>query len=189
MVRVITTSLADRPGVAAGVFTWLSEAGFNVEVFSQTGSAVGHWDLALVIEESESNRILEFLQGHLEEIGARGILLERDLAMAGFLGHLLASTTGAAGQIFGIRGNLGINIEVTGADPVSMVLMLPRAQGQRAYEAVRDAFGLKHHRSRRDAPWTAFVVLSPRPGGPDGFRGFVRTQVHPDGESNAAESS
>ena len=143
MVRVIMTSLTDRPGVAAGIFTRLGEAGFNVEVISQTGAAIGHCDIAMAVEESESERILDFLRKHQDEIGARGLLLERNLAMIGVFGHRLAASAGTAGQIFKILSDMGINIEVISAGPVSMTLMLPRSQGQRACDAIRDAFGLK----------------------------------------------
>lgn len=142
LARVTLKGLPDRPGVVSGVFTALGELGFNVETISQVGAARDRCDIAFAIQASQSEAVLEHLHGRLTELDARGVLVDKSLALIVLSGEKLATTPGIAGRAFGILGRLGVNIEVISAGLFSLALMVPRDRAPAAAQALKEGLGL-----------------------------------------------
>jgi aspartate kinase len=142
LVKVILKSVPDRPGTAGGIFTKLGEQGFNVEAISQTGAAGDRCDVTFAVRDTEAPAVLEYLHGQLTALDAKGVLIDKNLALIVLFGERLATTPGVAGQVFSLLGQQGINIEVISAGLVSLAMMVPKSRAEAAVKAIRAGFGL-----------------------------------------------
>ncbi|NQW16463.1 MAG: aspartate kinase [Chloroflexi bacterium] len=114
--RITVRGVIDRPGVAAGIFEPLAEAGISVDVLVQTAASDGRTDMAFTVEEDEAARAKQTVEA-VTDVEFTEVLVDAAMSKVSVVGAGLQSTPGQAAKMFRTMANSGVNIRsITTAD-------------------------------------------------------------------------
>lgn len=142
--KMTLVSVADRPGIAATIFTALSEAGVNVDMIVQNISEDGRTDMTWSCPVDQVARaekaMAEAKSG--EVINYAELLADIGVAKVSVVGIGMRSHTGVAAKMFQVLSAEGINIQVITTSEIKISVLIDRKYMELAVQALHDAFGL-----------------------------------------------
>lgn len=135
----------DRPGIAAGIFGPLADAGVNVDMIVQNISEGGITDMTFSCPTNEVKRAEAALTKAREtgEIGFAGLIADTDVAKVSIVGIGMRSHAGVASKMFQTLRDEGINIKVITTSEIKVSVLIDRKYMELAVQALHDAFGLE----------------------------------------------
>ena len=140
--EVTILGVPDRPGIAARVFGALAEAGVNVDMIVQNVSADGHTDISFTLPKTDMARAESVLAPLAEEIGARGLAHDPDVAKISLVGAGMRTHPGVAADMFAALAEAGVNIGIISTSAIRISCVVPAADVERAVQAVHERFRL-----------------------------------------------
>jgi aspartate kinase len=140
--EVTILSVSDRPGVAALVFGALAEAGVNVDMIVQNVSADGATDISFTLPKADVGRAEEILRPLVEEVGAKGLTHDPNVAKISLVGAGMRSHPGVAADMFSALAEAGVNIGIISTSAIRISCVVPAADVERAVQAVHERFKL-----------------------------------------------
>lgn len=138
--KVTITGVADRPGLAARIFGPIAEAGIIVDMIIQNAGADGRTDMTFTVPRADLRRALDIIKGLIDEIGARGLRHEDQVAKVSIVGIGMRSHAGVAATMFQVLADEGINIEMIGTSEIKVSVVVNLKYGELAMRALHDAF-------------------------------------------------
>jgi len=123
--KMTLVSVADRPGIAAAIFTALSDGGVNVDMIVQNIAEEGRTDMTWSCPVDQIKRA---------EVAM-------DAAKAA-VGIGMRSHTGVAAKMFQVLSNEGVNIKVITTSEIKISVLIDRKYMELAVQALHDAFEL-----------------------------------------------
>ena len=142
--KMTLVSVADRPGIAAAIFTALSEGGVNVDMIVQNISEEGRTDMTWSCPVDQIKRA----EKAMDEAKAAGsvnfheLIADTDVAKVSVVGIGMRSHTGVAAKMFQVLSNEGINIKVITTSEIKISVLIDRKYMELAVQALHDAFDL-----------------------------------------------
>lgn len=142
--KLTLVSVADRPGIAATIFTALGDAGVNVDMIVQNIGEDGRTDMTFscptdqvmraetAIAEARKENVLNF-----EEL-----IADKDVAKISVVGIGMRSHTGVAAQMFRVLSAEGINIKIITTSEIKISVLIDRKYMELAVQALHAAFDL-----------------------------------------------
>jgi aspartate kinase len=140
--KATVLGVPDRPGVAARVFRALADAGVNIDMIVQNSSADGTTDITFTLPKTDLPAAEPTLEGLREEIGARGIAYDPDVAKVSLIGAGMKSHPGVAADMFEALADAGINIEIISTSSIRVSCVVRAGDVERAVRAVHEKFRL-----------------------------------------------
>ncbi len=141
--KITLLKIADKPGVAAGIFGPLAAGSINVDMIVQNLSADGKsTDITFTVQESELERTLEVLKTVKKDIGAFEIKSSRDVAKVSVIGIGMRSHAGVAAQMFKALGDRGINILAISTSEIKISILIDAAYAELAVRTLHGLYGL-----------------------------------------------
>jgi aspartate kinase len=140
--KATVLGVPDRPGIAARVFRALADAGVNIDMIVQNVSADGATDISFTLPKTDLPAAEPTLEGLREEIGARGIAYDPDIAKVSLIGAGMKSHPGVAADMFEALADAGINIEIISTSSIRVSCVVRAADVERAVTAVHEKFRL-----------------------------------------------
>jgi aspartate kinase len=140
--KVTLLKVADKPGVAAGVFGPLSEANINVDMIVQNVSEDGYTDLTFTVQNADYDRAVEVLKKARDEIGFADLRGSTDIAKVSAIGVGMRSHAGVAAQMFKALAEKGINIEAISTSEIKISVLIDAAYAELAVRTLHTLFGL-----------------------------------------------
>jgi aspartate kinase len=140
--EVTILSVPDRPGVAALVFGALAEAGVNVDMIVQNVSADGATDISFTLPKDDVARAEGILGPLAEELGAKGLSHDPNVAKISLVGAGMRSHPGVAAGMFAALAEAGVNIGIISTSAIRISCVVPAADAERAVRAVHEHFKL-----------------------------------------------
>jgi len=142
--KLTLLSVADRPGIAATIFTALSDAGVNVDMIVQNISEEGRTDMTFSCPTNEVARAEAALarikdDGHLNY---GELVADTDVAKVSVVGIGMRSQSGVAAKMFKVLSDEGINIKVITTSEIKISVLIDRKYMELAVQALHDAFEL-----------------------------------------------
>ena len=137
-------SVADRPGIAAIIFTALSDAGVNVDMIVQNISEEGRTDMTFSCPTDQVARAEKALQAIKDEGELNYAELDADthVAKISVVGIGMRSQSGVAAKMFKVLSDEGINIKVITTSEIKISVLIDRKYMELAVQALHDAFEL-----------------------------------------------
>ena len=142
VTKITLEGVPDRPGIAAEIFGTLGNRGFNVELVVSTGGTVGRADISFAVARHEEVQILRALETIREEVGARALHADSNVALVSIVGQHLSTEPGIAGRMFSALSGRGINIEIISTSMSSVTCLIEETMADQAIEALKKEFGL-----------------------------------------------
>ncbi|MCX7561190.1 aspartate kinase [Sulfitobacter sp. F26204] len=142
--KMTLVSVADRPGIAALIFTALSDAGVNVDMIVQNISEEGRTDMTWSCPVDQVARAKQAMDDakSSEVINYSDLLADTDVAKVSVVGIGMRSHTGVAAKMFQVLSNEGINIQVITTSEIKISVLINRKYMELAVQALHDAFEL-----------------------------------------------
>ena len=143
--KMTLVSVADRPGIAAAIFTPLSDAGVNVDMIVQNISEEGRTDMTFSCPTDQVARAEAAMMAAKEagEINFHDLVADTNVAKVSVVGIGMRSHTGVAAQMFRALRDEGINIRVITTSEIKISVLIDRKYMELAVQALHDSFGLE----------------------------------------------
>jgi aspartate kinase len=143
--KMTLVSVADRPGIAASIFTALSDGGVNVDMIVQNIAEEGRTDMTWSCPTDQVVRA----QKAVADAKAKGlinfhdVIADTDVAKVSVVGIGMRSHTGVAAKMFQVLSAEGINIKVITTSEIKISVLIDRKYMELAVQALHDAFELE----------------------------------------------
>ena len=143
--KMTLVSVADRPGIAATIFTALSDAGVLVDMIIQNISEEGRTDMTFSCPTDQVARAEKAMAEARTEgkVNFSDIVADTDVAKVSVVGIGMRSHTGVAAKMFKCLSEEGINIKVITTSEIKISVLIDRKYMELAVQALHDAFGLE----------------------------------------------
>ena len=136
--KVTVSSVADRPGVAAGLFKELAKANINVDMIVQNVSEKGHTDISFTMPRTELAKARKVLQGlKYEKAG-----IDEDIAKVSIVGVGMKSHSGVAYRMFEALAKADINISMIATSEIKISVVSKKDKADAATQVLHKVFGL-----------------------------------------------
>ena len=141
--KITLLGVADRPGVAAGVFGPLAEAGVNVDMIVQSASEDGKSaDITFTLGRVDLDKALAVLAREKDEIGHADALADANVVKVSVIGVGMRSHAGVAARMFRTLAQRGINIQVISTSEIKVSVLIEEEYAELALRALHSAYGL-----------------------------------------------
>ena len=137
--KITLRSVKDQPGVAAGIFTPLSEAGIVVDMIVQNLSSDGSTDMTFTVPVGDYPTALEIAQGAARALGAEAEG-DEDIAKVSVVGLGMKDHAGVATQMFNVLAEEGINIQMISTSEIKISVVIEEKYTELAVRALHQAF-------------------------------------------------
>ncbi len=143
--KMTLVSVADRPGIAAAIFSALSEGGVNVDMIVQNISEEGRTDMTFSCPTDQVKRAEKAMAeaAEAEIINFHELIADTDVAKVSVVGIGMRSHTGVAAKMFDCLSAEGINIKVITTSEIKISVLIDRKYMELAVQALHDAFELE----------------------------------------------
>src|SRR5690606_27857243 len=111
--KVTLVGVADKPGIAGGIFTPLADANINVDMIVQNVSADGlRTDLTFTVPVADLERAVKVIEDHREQFPFERVATDKNVVKVSVIGVGMRSHAGVAATMFQALADNNINILV-----------------------------------------------------------------------------
>ncbi len=143
--KITLVRVADRPGVAAGIFGPLAEASINVDMIVQNISAeAGTTDITFTVSKADLERAIAVIEKSSDLSYAR-LISDPNVVKVSVIGVGMRSHAGIASKMFRTLAEKGINIQVISTSEIKVSVLVDEAYTELAVRALHTAYGLDAH--------------------------------------------
>ena len=143
VTKVTILGVPDHPGIAASIFSPLSDAGISVDIIVQNSSVDKLTDLSFTVERSSLDEALAVINPITKTIGASSITSNTNLAKVSVVGAGMQSQPGYASTMFECLNKVGVNIEMITTSEIRITCIIHEEGVQKAIRALHSAFELE----------------------------------------------
>ncbi len=138
--KIRVRGVRDVPGVAARIFTPLSDVGIVVDVIIQNLSQDGATDLTFTVPRSDYARALQISQQSGESVGAEAVDGDDEIAKVSIVGLGMKDHAGVASRMFSVLADEGINIQLITTSEIKVSVVIEEKYAELAVRALHAAF-------------------------------------------------
>lgn len=140
--RITLKKVKDQPGVAAKIFSPISEAGIVVDMIIQNTRAGGQTDLTFTVPKNQFSNAMEIEKKVAEEIGAEDVLGDKNIAKVSVVGVGMRNHSGVASMMFSTLARENINIIMISTSEIRISCIIEEKYTELAVRVLHTAFGL-----------------------------------------------
>jgi aspartate kinase len=140
--KISVLRVPDRPGIAAKLFSPLSEANITVDMIIQNVSHDGLNDMTFTVPKSDFKKALKIVQETAVAIGAGSVTSDENIAKVSIIGVGMRSHSGVACKMFETLSKEGINILMISTSEIKISCIIEMKYSELAIRVLHEAFGL-----------------------------------------------
>jgi aspartate kinase len=140
--RVTITKVPDSPGIAAKIFTPISEEGIIVDMIIQNTRKGGKTDMTFTVPKADYKRTMEITQKLAQEIGAEEVFGDTNIAKVSVIGVGMKNHSGVASVMFTTLSRENINISMISTSEIRISTVVEDKYAELAVRVLHSAFGL-----------------------------------------------
>ena len=140
--RVTITKVPDQPGVAAKIFTPISEDGIIVDMIIQNTDEGGETDMTFTVPRADFEQTLQKAEKIAEEIGAEKVMGDTNIAKVSVIGVGMKNHSGVASVMFNALARENINIIMISTSEIRISCTVEEKYAELAVRVLHTAFGL-----------------------------------------------
>ena len=140
--KVTVLGVPDRPGISAALFEPLAEANVNVDMIVQNTSTEGTTDVSFTVPMADMAQSESLVQAVADEIGAKAVTHDNDIAKVSLVGAGMKSSPGIAAKMFRVLSDEDVNIQMISTSTIRISVIMAQGDMERAARALHTAFGL-----------------------------------------------
>jgi len=140
--RITLKKVPDQPGVAAKIFTPISESDILVDMIIQNTRSGGQTDLTFTVPKADFAKALEIEKKVAEEIGAQDVFGDKNIAKVSVIGVGMKNHSGVASIMFHTLAKDNINIIMISTSEIRISCIIEEKYTELAVRVLHTAFGL-----------------------------------------------
>jgi aspartate kinase len=162
--KVTLVGVPDQPGIAARTMRLIADEAINVDMIVQNVSHEGTTDISFTVPKADLSRVLRVLEQVRDEVGARAVLADEEIAKVSLIGAGMKSSPGVAATMFEALADAGVNIEMISTSTIRVSCVIRAGDVTTAVRAIHDRFKLSDEAEYRHvhADGTAEIPVIPR---------------------------
>ncbi len=138
--RVTLRGVADRPGIAAEIFSALANADINVDMIIQNMAENGLTNLGFTVPQSEHENARKLMESFGHDI--EGLDFDENVCKVSVVGVGMKSHSGVAATAFTIMAANNINIQMISTSEIKVSMVIDEKYGELAIRSLHDAYEL-----------------------------------------------
>jgi aspartate kinase len=140
--KITVVRVPDKPGVAARLFTPLSESNIVVDMIIQNASVDGFTDLTFTVSRKDIKEARRIVEAVVKEIGADRLDVDEDVTKVSIIGVGMISHSGVAAKMFSVLAREGVNIMMISTSEIKISCVVKEKYTELAVTVLHNAFGL-----------------------------------------------
>jgi aspartate kinase len=140
--RINVLDLPNVPGIAAKIFKAVAAENVNVDMIVLTENNYGGTDISFTVNIGELKTAQETAQRICNDVSAKGVTVEEDVAKVSVVGIGMQSRPGVAADVFDALGSNGINIEMITTSEIKISCLIKAKDVEHAMRVIHDRFKL-----------------------------------------------
>ncbi|GBQ98602.1 aspartate kinase [Asaia lannensis] len=140
--KISVSRIPDRPGIAAAIFSPLTEARVNVDMIVQSVGSDGSTNMTFTVPKGDQARALAALEGARADIQYGEIHTANDVVKISVVGIGMRSHSGMASTMFQTLADRGINVQVISTSEIKISVLIDAEYMELAMRALHTAYGL-----------------------------------------------
>ena len=140
IARISIIGVPDRPRLAFKIFSKLAGKNINVDIILQSIGRNGTKDISFTVEANQLEDALALLTPSVENWGASQIVSDDKVTKVSIVGAGMESHPGVAAEMFEALFSHGINIRMISTSEIKISVLIDKAEGDRAVEAIHEKF-------------------------------------------------
>ena len=132
----------DKPGIAAKIFSKLTEKSVNVDMIIQNIGEDGYTDLSFTVSTDDLEKTSSIADLIKECSEAEEVIHDENIAKISVVGVGMRSHAGVAMKVFETLAKENINIEMISTSEIKISIVVARERAEDAIRALHDAFEL-----------------------------------------------
>ena len=138
--RVTLRGVADRPGIAADIFSKLAEANINVDMIIQNMGTDGSTNLGFTVPQSEHENARKVMGSFDHEF--EGMDFDEHVCKVSVVGVGMKSHSGVAASAFTAMAKNNINIQMISTSEIKVSMIINEKYGELAIRTLHDVYEL-----------------------------------------------
>ena len=140
--RITLKKVPDQPGIAAKIFTPITEAKIVVDMIIQNTRAGGKTDLTFTVPKSDFPRAMEIEREVARQIGAEEVFGSKNIAKVSVIGVGMRNHSGVASTMFNALAKENVNIIMISTSEIRISCVIEEKYTELAVRVLHTAFGL-----------------------------------------------
>ena len=141
--KVTVVHVPDKPGIAAQLFTPLSDQNIVVDMIIQNASSEGYTDLTFTVSRKDIGEARALLDAAANEMGASRVEYDENISKISIVGVGMQSQSGVASKMFATLAQEGINILMISTSEIKISCVIEAKYTELAVRVLHDAFALE----------------------------------------------
>jgi aspartate kinase len=138
--KILVRGVKDVPGVAAGLFSPLSDEGIVLDMIIQNLSQDGTTDVTFTVPRDDYRRALDITSGTAEKMGANVVQGDTEIAKVSIVGLGMKDHAGVASKMFAVLAEEGINIQCISTSEIKVSVVIEEKYTELAVRTLHAAF-------------------------------------------------
>ena len=138
--KIHVRSVPDQPGIAARLFTPLSDAGIVVDMIIQNLSRDGSTDLTFTVPRADYRQALDLATETGRKMGCEDVEGDEDITKVSVVGLGMKDHAGVATRMFAVLADEGINIQMISTSEIKVSVAIEEKYSELAVRALHAAF-------------------------------------------------
>ena len=140
--KITVLRVADRPGIAAKLFTRVAEANIVVDMIVQNISQDGTTDISFTVPKPDYPKAMQIVTGVAKEIGAPQVVGDDKIAKVSIVGVGMRTHSGVAARMFEALAGEKINIMMISTSEIKVSCVIDAKYAELAVRVLHDVFDL-----------------------------------------------
>ena len=140
--KISVLRIPDHPGIAADIFSPLTDNNVTVDMIIQNISSEGLTDLTFTVPKGDYKKALKIVKGTAQGIGAKAVTFDDKIAKISIIGVGMRSHSGIASKMFRTLSAEGINIQMISTSEIKVSCVIEDKYTELAVRVLHDAFEL-----------------------------------------------
>jgi len=141
--KVTVVRVPDRPGIAARLFTPLSDMNIPVDMIIQNASIDAYTDLSFTVSRKDIREVKRMIEDAAKEVGAQGVQYDENISKVSIVGVGMRTHAGVASRMFSALAGEGINILMISTSEIKISCVIEAKYTELAVMVLHDTFGLE----------------------------------------------
>ena len=142
VAKITLVGVPDHPGIAAGIFTPLADAGISVDTIVQNTSIKNITDLTFTVAQSQLEAAMNVVQPIAREINAKECIGDTRWGKVSIIGTGMQNAPGYAAKMFDTLSKENINIQLITTSEIRITVIIEEGRVKDAVRALHRAFEL-----------------------------------------------
>ncbi len=143
VAKITIVGVPDHPGIAAGIFTPLAEAGISVDTIVQNASVQNITDLTFTVAKGQLKAALNVVEPLAKAVGAQKCVGDTKWGKVSIIGTGMQNAPGYAAKMFDTLSKEKINIQLITTSEIRITCIIDEDRVKDAVRALHKAFDLE----------------------------------------------